>query len=76
MGSLLNVYNSLGDVYEGAEIMASRPHVLLTLANLLIEYRLDKAYDIRLNHKHFDIKDGSCSHVTRVLTRDPLLSIL
>lgn len=58
MGSLSNVYNSLGDVYGGAEIMASRPHVLLTLANLLIEYRLDKAYDIRLNHKHFDIRDG------------------
>ncbi|KAM0198214.1 hypothetical protein ACHAPI_004170 [Fusarium lateritium] len=72
MDSLQNVYNSLGDVYEGAKTMASRPYVLLTLANLLIEYRLDKTYDIRLNHKHFDIRDGE--QVVSFTGRDLVLS--
>ncbi|SPJ91499.1 uncharacterized protein FTOL_13514 [Fusarium torulosum] len=72
MGSLQKVYNSLGDVYEGFETMASRPHVLFTLANLLIECRLDKTYDIRLNHKHFDIRDGE--QVVSFTGRDLILS--
>ncbi|KAM0562689.1 hypothetical protein ACHAPJ_001526 [Fusarium lateritium] len=55
MDTLQNVYNSLGDVYEASETVASRPRVLSALANLLVEHKLDNAYDIRLNHKHFDI---------------------
>jgi hypothetical protein len=72
MGSLQDVYNSLGDVYKGFETMASRPHVLLALANLPIEYRLDKTYEIRLNHKHFDIRDGE--QVVSFTGRDLILS--
>jgi hypothetical protein len=55
MGKLHGIYNSLGDVYEAAEIVASRPNLLPALARLLTQHKLDKAYDIRLNHKHFDI---------------------
>ncbi|KAL7763549.1 hypothetical protein ACKLNR_006907 [Fusarium oxysporum f. sp. zingiberi] len=55
MESLQDIYNSLGDIYEVSEIIASRPNILPALANLLVKVMLDKVYDIRLNHKHFDI---------------------
>ncbi|KAG7410753.1 hypothetical protein Forpe1208_v010394 [Fusarium oxysporum f. sp. rapae] len=55
MESLQDIYNSLGDVYEVSEKIAPRPDFLPALANLLVKHNLDKVYDIRLNHKHFDI---------------------
>ncbi|EXM00957.1 hypothetical protein FOIG_07812 [Fusarium odoratissimum NRRL 54006] len=42
MESLQDIYNSLGDIYEVSEIIASRPNILPALANLLVKHNLDK----------------------------------
>ncbi|KAM0344669.1 hypothetical protein ACHAPU_007264, partial [Fusarium lateritium] len=72
MGTPQEIYNNLGDVYEASKMVASRPHVLLALAKLLVEHGLDKMYDIRLNHKHFDITDNE--QVVSFTGRDLTLS--
>jgi hypothetical protein len=57
MASLAQVYNSLGDVYEAAKLVGAKPEALDALAKLLVAYGLDDMYNIRLNHKHFDITE-------------------
>lgn len=71
---LHNIYNSLGDVYEASEIVSSRPNLLPALASLLARYGLARKYDIRLNHKHFNIYEGEM--VISFMGRNSTLSVV
>lgn len=57
MATLSAVCNTLGDVYEAAKLVDAKPEALNALAELLVSHGLNDSYDIRLNHKHFDIAE-------------------
>ena len=58
MKGLAAIYNGLEDVYDVNKRIEARPEAVASLAKLLVANGLDKAYDIRLVHKHFDINEG------------------
>ncbi|RFN51464.1 hypothetical protein FIE12Z_4200 [Fusarium flagelliforme] len=58
MDSLQHTYNNLKDVDIASQLIEACPGVLSNLANLLVKHKLHDFYEIRLNHKHFDITRG------------------
>ncbi|KAJ4136364.1 hypothetical protein NW768_003976 [Fusarium equiseti] len=58
MDSLQHTYNNLKDVDKASKAIEKHPDVLSNLANLLVKHKLHEFYEIRLNHKHFDLIGG------------------